>query len=254
MKGMKTLYFFEVTIGLKNETSELNKFFKNPVEPFAPIEQVQETEEIPEDLKNRHVRRLEAKVQAEREANIALAARVEALSEVSKLRQDTSVSSWEEKARRIYGNDKPENAVASDLLVDSIREATTRAKEEALEEARREYREQAQEEEKEVQTVNSYIEQIEDQFGVDFTSSQSAREKQQEFRDLWFRLSPKDSNGEVKEYADPFEVFEIFNSRTSNRAKDSSSRGMVRSQSVESKVSDDATTKYLRENGIIDPF
>ena len=240
---------------MPNETSELNKFFTNPNEPFAPTEQVQDTEEVPEDLKNRHVRRLEAKVQAEREANIALSARVEALSEAQKLRQETSTAGWEEKAGRIYGNDKPENAAASALLIESIKEATANAKREALEEARQEYREQHEEEDKEVNTVNSYIEQIEDQFGVDFTSSASAREKQQEFRDLWFKLSPKDQNGEVKDYADPFEVFEIFNQRTTNtRAKDFSSRGMVRSQQVESKVQDDATTKYLRENGIIDPF
>lgn len=242
---------------MPNETSEISKLFiKDPQAfPDAPVEpKVEDIEEIPEDLKNRHVRRLEAKVQAEREANIALAARVEVLSEAQKLRENTGTSGWEDKARRIYGNDKPENAAASDLLVDSIREATQRVREEVLEETRRERQERAQEEDKEVQTVNSYIEQIEDQYGVDFTSSDSAREKQKDFRDLWFKLSPKDSNGEVKDYADPFEVFEIFNQRTNNRAKDLSSRGMVRSSTVETGVSDDATTKYLRDNGIIDPF
>ena len=238
-----------------NETSELNKFFTREPEPFAPpVQKEPEVEEIPDELKNRHVRRLEAKLQAEREASIALAARVEALSEAQKLREQAASAPWEEKARRIYGNDKPENAAASDLLVQSIREATDIAKREALEEARREYAKEAEAEDHEVATVQSYIEQIEDHYGVDFTSSESAQEKQKEFRDLWFRLSPKDSNGDVTEYADPFEVFEIFNQRTGNRAKDSSSRGMVRSRTVEMGVEDDATTKYLKEHGIIDPF
>ena len=239
---------------MPNEKSQLNEFFKSPTESFAPTIEVPETEEVPEDLKNRHVRRLEAKLQSEREANIAMSARIDALSEAQKLREETNISSWEEKARRIYGNDKPENAAASDLLVQSIKEATESAKHEALEEARREYTERSREEEREVSTVNSYIEKIEDQFGVDFTSTPSAREKQQEFRDLWFRLFPKDSNGDVKDYADPFEVFEIFNQRTNSRARDASSRNMVRSRTVETGVQDDATTKYLRENGIIDPF
>lgn len=238
----------------QNETSELNKFFTRSPEPFIAPEVEETREELPEDLKNRHVKRLEAKIQSEREANIAMSTRIDALSEAQKLRQETSISSWEEKARRIYGNEKPENAVASDLLVQSIREAKEEAKREALEETQRTYREQEREEDKEAKTVTSYIEQIEDQYGVDFTSSESAIAKQKEFRNLWFRLSPKDSNGDVTDYADPFEVFEIFNQGTTNRGKDSSSRSMVRSQSVETKVQDDATTKYLRENGILDPF
>lgn len=239
---------------MPNETSELNKLFIKPNEAFTPpVEAVRE--ELPEDLKNRHVRRLEAKLQAERESSIAREARIEALTEAQKLRQDTSSVPWEEKARRIYGNDKPENAIASDLLVQSIREASDIAKKEALEEYRRESQDKNREEERESKAVQGYIEQIEDQYGVDFTSTQSAREKQKEFKDLWFKLSPKDTAGNVKDYADPYEVFEIYKTRQApDRAKDFSSRGMVRSQSVETGVQDDATTKYLKENGILDPF
>lgn len=243
---------------MQNETLELNKLFVKDQQAF-PEEQSSTSiddgaEPLPEDLRNRHVRRLEAKLQAEREANIASAARIEVLSEAQKLREQSTQSGWEEKARRIYGNDKPENAAASDLLVQSIREATESAKREILEETRSEYRQQAEEENKEIATVQGYIEQIEDHYGVDLTSN-NAQGKQREFKDLWFKLSPKDSNGEVTEYADPFEVFEIFNSRQpSNRAKDISSRSMIRSRSVDTPVQDDATVKYLRDNGIIDSF
>ncbi len=239
---------------MQNETSELNKLFSKNPEVFDPQVPAQEVrEELPEDLKNRHIRRLEQKLQVEREASIAREARIEALSEAQKLRQDTSISGWEEKARRIYGNDKPENAAASDLLVQSIKEATDTAKREALEEARREYQERHQEEDREVSKVQNTIEQIEDQYGVDFTSNASAREKGKEFKDLWYEFSPKDSNGDVIAYADPEKVFEIYQDRnSSNRAKDFSSRGMVRSQSVEKGVTDDATVKYLRDNGILD--
>lgn len=236
------------------ETSDLHKLFTSPQESFAPQIPVVQEPELPEDLKNRHIRRLESKLQAEREANIASATRIEVLSEAQKLRQDTSTAPWEEKARRIYGNAAPENAVASDLLVAAIKEATQFASEKTLEESRREYQTRTAEEQKETQTVNSYIEQIEDNFGVDFTSNQAAQERQKEFKNLWFELSPKDSQGKVKEYADPFAVFKIFNRGQSTQAQDYAARGMQRFQAVTENVQDDATTKYLRENGIIDPF
>lgn len=239
-----------------NESSELHKLFTKQNEPFAPNDSQDGSpaEVLPEELKNRHVRRLEEKLQREREANIAMAARVDALSEAQKMRQEPSAASWEEKARRIYGNDKPENAAASDLLVQSIKEASEAAETRAYEKARQDMRSRQEEETRETATVQSYIEQVEDRYGVDFTSSATARERQQEFKDLWFKLSPKDAKGEVKEYADPYEVFEIFNSRRADPAKDFASRNMVRSRPVENAVQDDATTKYLRENGIIDPF
>lgn len=238
---------------MSNEASDLHKLFTNPQAPFESTTQDTD-QELPEDLKNRHIRRLESKLQSEREANIASAARIEALSEAQKLRQDTSVSGWEEKARRIYGNSAPENAAASDLLVDAIKEATQSARQEAIEEARREMQTRSLDEQREIQTVTSYIEQIEDQFGVDFTSNQAAQERQREFKSLWFELSPKDSNGDVKEYADPVAVFKIFNRGQSSAAQDYAARGMQRSQAVAEGVQDDATTKYLRDNGIIDPF
>ena len=239
---------------MPNEKQGLSELFTKQPEAFLPENPIESTrEELPEDLKNRHVRRLEAKLQSEREASIAREAKIEALTEAQKLRQETSTAGWEEKARRIYGNDKPENAAASDLLVQSIKEATTAAKQEALEEARREYRERDEESNRESKAVQGYIEQIEDQYGIDFTSTASARESQKEFRDLWFRLSPKDSNGDVLAYADPTEVYEIFKSRQpANRAQEVASRGMVRSQQTEKGVSDDATVKYLRDNGILD--
>lgn len=239
---------------MPQESSDLHQLFTRPEQQFAPQAQLENEAELPEDLKNRHIRRLEAKLQAEREANIASGARIEALSEAQKLRQETSAAPWEEKARRIYGNAAPENAAASDLLVDAIKEATQNARREAIEEVRRETQTRSAEEQREASTVSGYIEQIEDQFGVDFTSTQAAQERQREFKNLWFELSPKDSNGDVKEYADPFAVYKIFNKGQSNQAQDYAARGMQRSQAVPEAVQDDATTKYLRDNGIIDPF
>lgn len=242
---------------MPEEKTELQKLFTPQDQQFQLPEQVVETpqEELPEDLKNRHIRRVEAKLQAEREANIALNARNEVLSEAQKFRQDSNADEFEEMATRIYGTSTPEQAAATDLLIKSMKGFSERAKREALEEFRSEQRASQQEEAKEAQTVQGYIEQIEDQYGIDFTATQAGREKQQAFRDLWFRLSPKDAQGDVKEYADPFEVYAIFSqNQDGGRAKEFASRGMVRSQPVQTSVQEDATTKYLRENGIIDPF
>lgn len=241
---------------MPNEQSNLSEFFKNSQEPLAPAGQAGTQDEglLPDELKNRHIRRLETKLQNEREANIASAARIEALSEAQKLRESTTTVSWEEKARRIYGNDKPENAAASDLLVESIREATLSARKEALEEIRRDVSSRQQAQDKESNVIKGYIEQVEDQYGVDLTSTPEAQERQKQFRELWVKLSPKDSDGKVRDYADPIEAYEIFKGRQADPAKEYASHGMTRSQPTQTASQDDATTKYLRDNGILDPF
>ena len=241
---------------MPQENTELQKLFPRQGQEFQVQEPNTSQEEVlPEDLKNRHIRRIETKLQAEREANIALAARNEALSEAQKFRQDTGADEYDEMVARIYGTDKPENLAATELLQKAMKGYSERAKREALEEIRQEIRQSDATQQKENREVQGYIEQIEDQFGIDFTATEAGREKQKEFRNLWFRLSPKDKDGEVKEYADPFEVYEIFSQRQDGgRAKEFASRGMTRSQPVQTSVQDDATTKYLRENGIIDPF
>lgn len=241
---------------MPNEKSELQKLFQPAEEPFIPEgqPQVENTEEIPEDLKNRHVRRLETKLQKERESNIAMAARIEALSEVQKFRQDSKVDDLDEMVTRIYGTDKPENAAATDLLLKSMKGFSERAKREALEEFRAEQQQREQETAKEVATLEGYIEQIEDQYGIDFTSTASAREKRGQYVELLEKLSPK-KNGEVVDYADPFETYELFASRQApNRAKELSMRGMVNSRPVNSSIQEDATTKFLKEQGLLEPF
>lgn len=236
------------------EEINLHQLFTKNEQPFIPHTQPEEPQELPEDQKNRHIRRLEDKLQRERESNIQMSARIEALAEAQKMRQQPDTVSWEEKARRIYGNDKPENAAASDLLVESIREAAESARIQALEEARKEIRQRQEDERRESETVQNYIENIEDRFGVDFTSTAQNRERQQEFREFWYRLSPKDDKGDIVAYADPYETFELFNARQGSPAKDFASRGMTRTRPVEAPVQDDATTTFLKENGIIDPF
>lgn len=242
---------------MPNEKSELQKLFQPAEEPFTPegIAPTENAEEIPEDLKNRHVRRLESKLQKERESNIAMAARIEALSEAQKFRQDTKIDDLDEMVTRIYGTDKPENAAATELLLKSMKGFSDRAKREALEEFRSEQQKRELETQNEVATLEGYIEDIEDQYGVDLSSTASGREKRAQYVELLEKLSPKDKNGEIIDYANPLETYDLFASRQApNRAKELSARAMVRSKQVESSIQEDATTKFLKEQGLLEPF
>ena len=125
---------------MENEQSQLQKLFKPAEEVFTPQGQqtVDDTEEIPEDIKNRHVRRQDAKIQALRKENTELAAKYAAITEASKFRKETGADELDEMVSRIYGTDKPENAAATDLLLKSMKGFSERAKREALEEFRAE--------------------------------------------------------------------------------------------------------------------
>lgn len=240
---------------MPNERTELQKLFQPAEEVFNPQQTVNsEQEELPEDLKNRHIRRLEAKLQSEREASIAREARLEALSEAARFRQDTGADELDEMVTRIYGTDKPENAAATDLLLKSMKGFSERAKREALEEFRAERQQEEQEVSTEVRNLESYIEQIEDTYGVDLTSTASALEKRSQYLDLLEKLSPK-RGGEVIDYADPLETYELFAARQpQNRAKAYAARGMTQSRSVDSSLQEDATAKFLKEQGLLEPF
>jgi len=95
------------------------------------------------------------------------------------------------------------------------------------------------------------LESVEDEFNVELSKPQ-----QKGFLELLEKLSPKDKQGNVIAYADPSAVWEEYQSRTKKkpdtRAKDLSSRSMTTSQtSKESTLNNDATERFLKENGIL---
>ena len=241
---------------MPNEKTELQKLFKPAEEIFNPQgqSQVDNTDDIlPDELKNRHIKRLEAKLQAEREASIAREARLDALSEAAKFRQDTGADELDQMVARIYGTDKPENAAATDLLTKAFKGYSERAKREAIEEFTQQREQEERETAREVQNIEGYIEQIEDQYGVDL-SSQAATERREQYLNLLEKLSPK-KDGEIVEFADPFETYELFASRQArNPAKEFSQRSMANSRPVNSSLQEDATAKFLREQGLLEPF
>lgn len=199
--------------------------------------------------RNRRERRLEARLQAERESGIQLAARLQALEEQRNSPAQTSeaVSSIE----RIYGVDSPEAREATEILKSElarVREEATQAALSALEERNSRETQAVQEAERQ---LDGMLEDIEDEFDVDMTD-----QARTDFFKLLERMSPKDKDGNIIQYADHIAVWEDYQTRiqkpADNTAKNLSARSMtVSATAADTSLSNDVAERYLRENGII---
>lgn len=216
----------------------------------------EDPEKVAEEVKNRRHRRLEGKLKDEREANIAMAARLETISEAQKFRSENEPSDYVKQIERIYGTNSPEAAEATELLKNALKSVEDRATERAVTTLREEQAAVQAAQRKEEKRLDDMAEDIEDQFNVDLTSPAAAEVRKGFYRQLE-RMSPKDSDGNITEYADHVAVWEDYQARTKkqpdNRAKALSSRSMTASgqAAAGNPTADDATTRYLVEQGII---
>lgn len=204
---------------------------------------------------NREARRAKAALQAEREANIALNARLEAMSEAQRFARETSTDNVDENLIRLYGNDE-KGQLAAKITQDLLNKTKQEAREEALES----FREEQEQSDQEVATyrneLDEMLEDIEDEFNVDLTSdTPSALKARQGFYAALQKLSPKNREGIVTDYADPMATWEYVQSQqkpADTRAKDLGARSMVRSgSSSDSKLEASATERFLKDAGII---
>ncbi len=221
---------------------------EQPLDPDATAEQAPAEEE--EDPKSRRERRLTARLQAERESSIALAARLEAITEAQRFREESEPSEYLKSVERIYGTGTPEAVEATELLKSALRGAKDEAKAEAIAAIREEQVEASEAVSVEERNLDDMVDELEDAYGVTIDGATS-----QGFFQLLERMSPKDRNGDIIEYADPFSVWESYQSsraKSDTRAKDLASRSMVRTgASAPSTVQQDSTERFLRDNGII---
>lgn len=229
---------------------ENQNILDQPLTPETPeVEEVATDEEPEEDPKNRTERRLREKLEKERIANIELNARLSTLSEVQKFRE-TEVDAYE-AVGKIYGTDTPETQAATELLKNALRNVEERAKSSALEEFRQERAREQEEVRKASERLDNYIEELEDEHNISFSP-----QMQKSYFSLLEKMSPKDSDGNIIEYADPHAVYEVFSEklqkRTDSKAKDLASRSMVSGNSgSQSVIEDDAAKRLLRDAGII---
>lgn len=230
-----------------------DKFEKPLTEETEPAKE-EESEEDGFKAKNRRERRLLEQNQRLREEAIANAARLQALAEAKALREETVEADFLKAIDPIYGTDSPEKVEATNLLKKALKGAYESAKREAKEETLKEFDSRKESENnavaQEEQTLDEMMERIEDDNNIDLSDTD-----RKGFLTLLEKLSPKDQKGNIIEYADASTVYELYESRKekpSNRAKELASRSMTRSgQSGESKLADDSTQRFLRDNGII---
>lgn len=189
-----------------------------------------------EPRKNRRHRRLEEKLQAERESNIALAERVKVLSEVEKFTKEHG-GEVDPRLVRAFGlgeDGKPSELTR--LMNDVILDTRQAAKKEALAEIEARQQE-AQKKQKEFEGfIDSEFEYLEEEYKVDLTSNApAARKARREFLDLVQSVSPKDESGEMTGWADFDSTFRLYQktqkapaSPTADRQKEIAARTMQR--------------------------
>lgn len=201
--------------------------------------------------RNRRERRLMERLAAERESSSFLAGKLEARTEAQK--SVSEESDYLKGVERIYGTDSPEAQLATELLKKAIVGARDDAENRAYERIKSERGKELEEQRQAESELDTMIDEIEDEHGVTLTDTQ-----ERAFFSLLEKMSPKDREGNVIEYADPSAVWEIFSEKlqkgrpTDTRAKDLSSRSMVSSgTSTDSKLDEDVHARFLRENGII---
>lgn len=226
--------------------------FEKPLTEETPAKE--ESEEEGFQAKNRRERRLLEQNQRLREEAIATTARLQGITEAQKLRETTEEADFLKMIDPIYGTDTPEKAEATNLLKKALKglheDAIRRGKEESLQEFSSRETKADEAVAQEEQTLDDMLNNIEDDNNIELSDTD-----RKGFLTLLEKLSPKDKEGNIIEYADASTTYEIYESRKerpSNRAKELAARGQVRSgQSGASNLEVDSNERFLRENGII---
>lgn len=237
-----------------NNMNEVDKFFdalptedKKIVDIFdtevKPAEQAKvELTDEDEPRKNRRHRRLEEALEKERLSNIALAERVKVLSE---FREDNKPSkSSDELDPRLLSVFENTDAgrEGARKLADYMADERARAKKEAFDEIERSNQEQQELLKQSESIIDSNLESIEDKFDVDLTSNApKAVKMRREFLTTVQKLSPKDAEGNVVEYADFESTFEVFQQTQKEEKVDNSRQKEIAARSMQKPSSQEGT-------------
>ncbi|MDE2015917.1 MAG: hypothetical protein KGI72_05340 [Patescibacteria group bacterium] len=212
----------------------------------------EELEKTTQEAKNRRDRRIEERLRKERETNIALNERLRTLSESREARDkdETGYSTID----RIWGNETPEAREAAEILRKNLEAAEERAYKRAITDFETKQREEREALAKEEDNVQQMLDDVEDSYpAADFSN----REIRRGFLTLLEKVSPKDGSGNVSEYADPYTVWELYDSqraKAQSKAKEYANRGMTRSEGAaanEKSIQEKETENYLKENDLI---
>lgn len=192
-----------------------------------------------EEVKNRRQRRqernemeaLKRERQFYEEANQLLNERIKSLSELDKIaKENPGIDPVE---LQVFGTD--ENGKLIKQYLDKRFEAT---REQAREEARREWEKERSESEALANEQRNYLtnefEKIEESYNIPLLNPTTEKGKkfQNDFIDFLSKISPKDSSGEITEYADIPSSFETFLAISKSSDQESSRRKELASRSM----------------------
>ena len=233
--GQETVNEFFNNLPKEDKTPDANIFGAPAGTPKEVVASKEDDEEaVEESVKNRQHRRLEAKLQAEREANIALNERIKVLSEVEKFSKDNPDVD-PDIAKMFDASDVgKENALRLSRKLSDIQ---TKAEERALARIQELRESEAKEIEEAGDFIDTQLENLEDRFKVSFYGSKKADALRNEYLQFVENISPKDASGEITDYADfesSFEAFQALQSKEkpdTSRQREIASRSMQRSQS-----------------------
>lgn len=234
----------------RNDTSRFEDKVEKPIEKIE--EEVKEEDGGPR--KNRAYRRLEEKYQKERETAMELAAILKDRSERESVHRQADETKLDPDLLRAFGTTDEGKELAR-IFTEKLEHVSKTAREQAIEEFRSVQSQSIAEQKGYESQIDSQLEALEDEYDVDLTS-EKAKKTRQEFLSLVGQLSPKDENGDIKDYADfgtTYELFQKMNKKEEpeTRNKEFSSRSMTKSGSVNLQAESTAAMRqYLKENGI----
>ncbi len=232
-------------LDIKKDDSVLEK----PLTEAEP--EKEEAEDTDQRAKNRRERRLLEQNQRLREEAIVASTRLQTLTESRNLREGATEAEYLKRIEKIYGNATPEAKEATELLKEAFIGAIKTAKEESVQEVEKLRGSESQAVAEEEKNLDEILDSVEEDYGINMEVAAN----RQGFLTLMEKLSPKDKEGNIVEYADKDAVAEVFKStqqKDSSRAKDLASRSMTRSgQSQPSKLEADSVERELKALGII---
>lgn len=201
--------------------------------PEAIIPEKETPEEDGDVRKNRKHRRLEEQLQRERDSNIAMAERIKILSETTNRQAPITEDGLDPRLARIFGTTDEGKEIARGFG-EILSERDKRIREETLRDVENQKVQERQEQVKYESMIDSKLEDIEEEYGVDLTSnSPSARKSRRELLEKVQKLSPKDEDGQIVAYADFDATWEEMQkdreAPQATRQKEIASRSMQRS-------------------------
>lgn len=214
--------------------ADFDSVMRKKVEQVDPVKEV--SEEDDETPRNRQQRRMAEKLQRERETNIALNARLQALSELNAYAKNHE-GEIDPDLVKAFGTTEDGKAL-TEIFTKKFKEIETSAEERAFQRIQEQQAKESEEEAKNSEYIDQEFESLEEKYDVDLSGkSKASKEFRNGFIDFVSDISPKDDQGNIIEYADFESSFEAYNriaqgsnrkpAEVSQRQKELASRSMT---------------------------